>query len=81
MIGRRQGSLPHPHRAYKRGVSAFERAGTLLPPGPPQQEPQQVEHKHGRLGEGAEEGLVVLLLPENVLRPSGREDEDISSAS
>lgn len=54
---------------YKRGVApAFQAAGALLPPGPPQQEAQQIQHKHGGLGEGAEEGLVVVLLLENVLQ-------------
>lgn len=42
-------------------------AGALLPPGPPQQETQQVEHEHGGLGESAEEGLVVVLSLEDVL--------------
>lgn len=49
-------------------MPAFQRPGALLPPGPPQQETQQVEHEHGGLGERAEEGLVVLLPLENVLR-------------
>lgn len=46
----------------------LQRAGALLPPGTPQQETQQIQHKHGGLGEGAEEGLVVFLLLENVLK-------------
>lgn len=53
---------------YKRWVPAFQRAGALLPPRPPQQETKQVEHKHGGLGERAEEGFVVLLSLENVLK-------------
>lgn len=53
---------------YKRRVPAFESASALLPPGPPQQETQQIQHKHGGLGECAEEGFVVLLSLENVLR-------------
>lgn len=53
---------------YKCGVPVLQRAGALLPPGTPQQETQQIQHKHGGLGEGAEEGLVVFLLLENVLK-------------
>lgn len=53
---------------HKRSVPAFQGAGALLPPGPPQQEAQQVQHKHGGLGECAEEGFVVVLSLENVLR-------------
>lgn len=51
----------------------MHRAGALLPPGTPQQETQQVQHKHGGLGERAEEGFVVLLPLENVL---WKEQED-----
>lgn len=58
---------------YKRRVSAFQRAGALLPPGPPQQEAQQIQDKHGGLGECAEEGFVVLLPSENVLQKESRE--------
>lgn len=46
----------------------LQRAGALLPPGTPQQETQQIQHKHGGLGKGAEEGFVVFLLLENVLK-------------
>lgn len=53
---------------YKRRVSAFQSASALLPPRSPQQETQQIEHKHGGLGECAEKGFVVLLSLENVLR-------------
>lgn len=49
-------------------MSPLDGAGALLPPGPPQQETQQVEHEHGGLGEGAKEGLVVVLPLEDVLR-------------
>lgn len=52
---------------YKRRVPPFQGASALLPPGPPQQETQQVQHKHGGLGECAEEGFVVLLSLEDVL--------------
>lgn len=53
---------------YKCSVPALQRAGALLPPGTPEEETQQIQHKHGGLGEGAEEGFVVLLLLENVLK-------------
>lgn len=53
---------------YKRRVSAFQSASALLPPRPPQQETQQIEYKHGGLGECAEEGFVVLLPLENILQ-------------
>ena len=53
---------------HKRSVPAFQGAGALLPPGPPQQEAQQVQHEHGGLRERAEERLVVVLSLENVLR-------------
>ncbi len=53
---------------YKGRVAPFQSAGALLPPGPPQQEAQQIEHKHGGLGECAEEGFVVLLSFEDVLQ-------------
>lgn len=53
--------------AYKRRLPALHRAGALLPPGTPQQETQQIQHKHGGLSERAEEGFVVLLPLENVL--------------
>lgn len=57
----------HQCYTYKGCVSSLETARALLPPWPPQQEPQQVQHKHGGLGECAEEGLVVLLPLEYVL--------------
>lgn len=53
---------------YEGGPAAFQGARALLPPRPPQQEAQQVQHEHGRLGEGAEEGLVIVLSLENVLQ-------------
>lgn len=53
---------------YEGGPAAFQGARALLPPWPPQQEAQQVQHEHGRLGEGAEEGLVIVLSLENVLQ-------------
>lgn len=49
-------------------MPVLQRAGALLPPGTPEQETQQIQHKHGGLGEGAEEGFVVFLLLENVLK-------------
>lgn len=52
---------------YKGSVSSPKTARALLPPWPPQQEPQQIQHKHGGLGERAEEGLIVLLPLEYVL--------------
>lgn len=48
-------------------MPALQSASALLPPGPPQQETQQIQDKHGGLGERAEEGFVVLLSLENVL--------------
>lgn len=52
---------------YEGSVWSSQCPGALLPPGPPQQEAQQVQDKHGGLGEGAEERLVVLLPLEYVL--------------
>lgn len=46
---------------------ALQGATALLPPGAPQQEAQQIENKHGGLGEGAEERFVVVLPLEDVL--------------
>lgn len=72
-IGRKKKHLQHTApvwwqlTTYKRRVPTFQSASALLPPGPPQQEAQQIEYKHGGLGECAEEGFVVLLSLENVL--------------
>lgn len=65
---------------YKQRAPAFQSAGALLPPGPPQQEAQQIQHKHGGLGERAEEGFVVLLPLEDVLQEEEPQCGDVRSS-